>query len=70
MAQQYPGSWKQCATCAFWTGARVSDTFGQYVTVGGPMEKGKCAIPSGSWKGVQKQANAGCTSWKKWPVLK
>jgi hypothetical protein len=70
MAQQYPGNWKQCATCAFWTGNRECDYFGQRVTVASGMEKGKCAIPKGGWKNQQKQANSQCGDWQKWPVLK
>ena len=70
MSSQYPGSWKQCATCAFWTGSRECDHFGQRVTVNSPTDKGKCAIPQGGWKGSQKQANSQCRDWQKWPVLK
>ena len=70
MAEQYPYTWKKCATCAFWCGTRSCDSFGRNVTVGGPMEKGKCAIPSGPWKNTQQQANSSCSSWKKWAVLK
>lgn len=70
MSQQYPSSWKQCATCAFWCGARECDTFGQRVTVASSGAQGKCAIPSGGWKGCQKQASASCSDYQKWPVLK
>ena len=70
MSQQYPSSWKQCATCAFWTGQRECDYFGQRVTVSSPMDKGKCAIPRGGWKGNDRQANSCCSDWQKWPVLK
>ena len=70
MAQQYPNSWKQCATCAFWTGERECDRFGQRVTVASAMTKGRCAIPKGGWKNQQRQANCQCKDWQKWPVLK
>lgn len=70
MAQQIPNTWKRCATCAFWTGSRQCDFFGQIVTIENAMTKGKCAIPYGGWKGYEKQANASCTSWQKWPVLR
>ena len=70
MAQQYPSSWKQCATCAFWTGKRECDRWGQRVTVASGMEKGKCAIPVGGWRGQQRQACAQCKDWQQWPVLK
>ena len=70
MAQQYPGTWKQCATCAYWTGSRECDYFGQRVTVASAMDKGKCAIPRGGWRGQQRQACAQCQDWLKWPVLR
>lgn len=70
MAQQYPSSWKQCATCAYWMGARESDTFGQRVTVANSGTQGTCAIPRGGWKGQPRQASGICSDWQKWPVLK
>ena len=70
MAQQYSGSWKQCATCVFWTGVRESDYFGQRVTVDSSMVLGRCAIPKGGWRNYQRQAGQTCSDWQKWPVLK
>ena len=70
MAQQYPGSWKQCATCAYWTGSRECDRWGQKVTVASSCEKGMCMIPQGGWHRQQRQASAQCSDWMKWPVLK
>lgn len=70
MSQQYPSTWKQCATCTYWLGKRECDCFGQRVTVSSPMEKGKCAIPRGSFKGADRQANGSCVDFEKWPVLK
>ena len=70
MASQYPGSWKQCATCAFWCGARQCDRYGAYVYVDSSVALGKCAIPSGGWKNQNRQAGAVCGDWQKWPVLK
>ncbi len=70
MAQQYQGSSKYCATCAFWTGNRECDRFGQRVTVASPMDKGKCMAPKGGWRNQQRQANTQCTNWQKWAVLK
>ena len=63
---QVPSDWKQCATCAFWTGARSCDNYGSKVYVDGSTTCGKCAIPSGGWKGTQRQASAMCNSWQKW----
>ena len=70
MAQNYSNSWKNCATCAFWCGARQCDTFGIKVTVEGSSTRGRCSIPSGGWKGQERQASAGCNDWQKWPVLR
>lgn len=70
MSQQYPGTWKQCATCAFWMGQRDCDRFGQRVTVSSPMDKGRCACQHCGWRNMEKQANSQCQSWQKWPVLK
>ena len=71
MSQQYPSSWKQCATCAFWCGARETDSWGSRVTVASCSVVGKCAIPSGGWKGQNRQASGNaCRDYQKWPVLK
>lgn len=70
MSQQYPYSWKQCATCAYWTGARETDRFGQRVYVDSPMQKGKCMCRGSGWTNMEKQANSSCTSFEKWSVLK
>lgn len=70
MAQQYTSSTKCCATCAFWMGNRDCHISKQRLTVGSPMDKGKCSIPKGLSKGQQKQANAQCRNWQKCPFLK
>ena len=70
MSQQYPNTWKQCATCAYWCGTRECDHWGQRVTVDSSGSLGKCAIPSGCWKGSDRQAGFSCSNWQKWPVLK
>ena len=70
MATTYPKTWKQCATCAFWCGARECDHWGNHVKVESANVQGKCAIPAGGWKGQQRQAASSCTDWQKWPVLK
>ena len=70
MATQYPGSWKQCATCAFWMGPRTCDVFGQRVTVNNACDRGMCGIPQGGWRRQQRQANQSCSDWQKWPVLR
>lgn len=70
MSQQYPASWKQCATCAYWTGSRETNTFGEWAKVDSPMSKGKCMCQGSGWKNQDKQANASCPSFQKWAVLK
>lgn len=70
MPQQYQSSWKQCATCAFWCGARDPGTWGDRVTVASGEEQGKCAIPSGGWKGQNRKACYVCPDWQKWSCLK
>ena len=54
MSQQYPRSWKQCATCAYWTGARATDTFGQRVYVDSAMSKGKRMCRGSGWTNCEK----------------
>lgn len=70
MSQQYPGTWKQCATCAYWCGTRETDYWCQRVTVESSGAKGKCMAPSGGWRRQDRQACATCSTWQKWPVLK
>ena len=70
MSQQYPGTWKQCATCAYWLGERQTDYFAQRVTVASSTAKGKCGNLNGPWKRVDKQASSNCNCWQKWPILK
>ena len=70
MSTQYPKTWKQCATCAFWCGPREADHWGEKVTVDSSSTGGKCAAPSGGWKGSQRQAGQTCFGWQKWPILK
>ena len=70
MSQQYPASWKQCATCAYWTGNRETNIFGEWAKVDSPMAKGKCMCQKSGWRNQDKQANSSCASFQKWAVLK
>ena len=70
MAQSYPSSWKYCATCAYWGGARESDYFGKNVKVESSMAKGKCLCRASGWRNQDKQASSSCNRYEKWPVLK
>lgn len=72
MSQSYIYSSKVCAICDYWGGQRTIDTFGQFVTISSPMEKGVCMCPNScGWKGQQKQGNQSCSGFNKWgPVQK
>ena len=70
MSQQYPASWKQCATCTYWTGARETNIFGEWSKVDNPMAKGKCMCRGNGWTGMEKQANSSCVKFSKWSALK
>ena len=64
----YPGTWKVCATCAYWMGRRDADLYGSRAI--SCENQGRCAIPQGPWRNAQKPANSGCSSFMKWPVLR
>lgn len=70
MAQSFLGSWKNCTTCAYWTGARTVDNFGQRATVKNSTDRGKCANPTGGWKNIERTAVSTCSKWERWPALK
>ena len=70
MSISYQATNKVCATCAFWTGSRECDRSGKRVTVSSAAEKGKCADPKGSMKGITKSAGAMSHCWQKWSVMK
>ena len=70
MAQSYPASWKQCATCAYWMGNRETNRFGEWVKVESSMVKGKCMCRGNGWTNHDKQAGSSCSAYQKWAVLK
>lgn len=70
MSQKYPGSWDNCATCAYWLGERDVDSFAQWVTVDSSMERGKCMCRRSGWMRMEKCASMSCQQYEKWPVLK
>ena len=69
MSQQYSSSFKNCATCEYWTGSRETDNFGQRVEVDSSMSKGRCMCRNSGWSG-ERQANASCNHYEKWAPLK
>ena len=71
MATKYPGSWKYCATCAYWGGNRQVDFYGQWVTVDGSTAKGKCLCRTSGWTRMDKTATSSCSKYEPWaPVRK
>ncbi len=70
MAQQYPYNWKNCSTCAYWTGVRETNYFGERVTVESYNTRGKCMRRNSGWFNQEKQACASCPYFEKWAVLK
>lgn len=70
MAIGYSKNIKNCATCTYWMGQRSSEQSGQRVVVLSNMEKGKCGIPKGASRGLQKSASTSCRDWMKWSLLK
>ncbi len=70
MAESYPGSWKNCATCVFWVGPRDVDDFGSRSYVDSYGTRGKCMCRSGGWRRQMTEAGrSACEAFEKWPVL-
>ena len=70
MAQQYPYSWNYCATCAYWTGVRETNYFGEWVKVDSYDSRGKCMCRGNGWTNHEKQACASCPKHERWAPLK
>jgi len=70
MSQQYSSSFRNCATCAYWTGLRETDNFGQRVCVDSSMSVGGCMCRESGWSNSKRQANASCSHYEKWAPLK
>lgn len=71
MAQQYPASWKQCANCAYWTGNRETDYYGQWSKVNSSTAKGTCKCRTCGWFNHEMTANfSACQGFSKWAALK
>ena len=67
----YSSFFKNCATCAYWTGCRTTDNFGIFVQVENPNLKGKCMAPFGTgWRLQERMASMSCNGFKKWEVLR
>ena len=65
--ENYQANWKNCCTCAFWTGHRKPSAFRDRVEFERGA-KGECA--GGGWNKSQMSATSNCSSWAKWSVLK
>lgn len=69
---QIPYDSKQCATCAYWCGARDADRFIRRVILPGPdTVKARCACSQSGWSETQALKNAGtCKYYEKWALIK
>jgi len=65
---QKNSSFKQCATCENWCGARGIDYHRMNVQLNENYEVGECT--DGPWNRAKKQENFTCPNWKKWSNLK
>ena len=66
MAQSYPASWKNCATCGYWMGPRETNYFLQTVKLDGP---GKCMCRKSGFMDRERTPSATCSYYIKWVVL-
>ena len=62
---EYSKTWKNCATCAHWQGARELNESRDGVLVD-RTAMGPCG---GFWKGVRKYPNDRCTEYAAWGKL-
>ena len=69
MQRSYNSFNKVCATCAYWTGNRVVNNFGTTVTTQDDNYRAKCMCPNGP-RMTERIPSNGCSSYKKWEVLK
>jgi len=69
MSQCYPKNWELCGTCAYWTGEREADMFGNYAYVDSPMARGICRNSDCGWFRQSRQANVSCPDYEKWSIL-
>lgn len=63
---QLPPSFKNCATCAFWGGARTANASRNYV-IFESNQKGECL--GGGFNRAMMDPRSSCGQWEKWPVL-
>ncbi len=70
MTHLYSKSFKLCARCNYWGGVRTVDRYGMNVTIDSPSSKGKCLKQGGPWRNQDVNANAHCSEWASWAVLK
>ncbi len=69
MAITYPKSFKNCAVCNYWGGSRQAHSSGQFVIVDSSTLNGKCLLPNGPWKGMNRQAIMNCDKWARLGLL-
>ena len=61
-----PGSFRVCATCSLWGGARSTDPLRNY-SIFELDQTGRCL--GGGFNMAQMNPNATCGSWELWSVL-
>lgn len=69
MSQQIPFYFKMCATCAYWTGSRSVDAFGNQSTIDDGQPMARCMNPQSGWYRASTIAQNSCTAYAKWPAL-
>jgi hypothetical protein len=68
MGFKIPGSQRNCATCAHWTGTRKLAGGSSGVEVESPSARGPCAERTRG--NIPVSANQACSKFVKWQVLK
>ena len=63
MAKYSVTNWKNCATCEFWDGPRVSN---EELTVVDESAGGKCTLHG---SGATKYPTNTCVGWRRWADL-
>ena len=70
MAHQFPFNIKNCATCAYWAGARSTNFYGEYSVTADYTSFGKCLHQTNGWHNQDRQACFICPAYEKWAALK
>jgi hypothetical protein len=66
MAQSYPASWKNCATCGYYVGPRDTNYFTNTVKIEGEC---KCMCRNSGYMDRERPPSSSCSHYVKWIVL-